>query len=91
MTRIRPMAVAIASVALAGTAAAQNVVDIFGTAMGTERVGTITFQEETGGGVRFTLGLGTIVPGGAHGFHARVNPDCAPAGGRPSAGARPGG
>ena len=77
MTRIRTLVgVTIASVALAEPAAAQHVVDIFDTATGTERLGTITLQEETGGGVRFTPDLGAILPAGDHGFHAHVSPDC---------------
>ena len=76
MTRRRTLAVTIAAVVLAGSAAAQNTVDIFDTATGTERLGTITLQEEAGGGVRFTPDLGDILPAGDHGFHAHANPDC---------------
>ena len=76
MTHRRTLAVAITAVVLAGPAAAQNTVDIFDTATGTERLGTITLQEEAGGGVRFTPDLGDILPVGDHGFHAHVNPDC---------------
>ena len=50
---------------IAAPAAAQNVVDIFGTATDTERLGIITLQEETGGGVRFTPDIGAILPSGS--------------------------
>ena len=70
MTRRRALAVAVAAMSLAGPAAAQTTVDIFDTATGTERLGTIMLQEEAGGGVRFTPDLGDILPAGDHGFHA---------------------
>ena len=68
MTQRRTLAVTIAAVVFAGPAAAQNTVDIFDTSTGTERLGTITLQEEAGGGVRFTPDLGDILPVGDHGF-----------------------
>ena len=85
MTRRRTLAVVIAAVVLAAPAAAQTTVDIFDTATGTERLGTIVLQEEAGGGVRFTPDLGDILPAGDHGFHAHVNPDCG-AGGQAAGG-----
>ena len=85
MTRRRALAVAVAAMSLAGPAAAQTAVDIFDTATGTERLGTIVLQEEAGGGVRFTPDLGDILPAGDHGFHAHVNPDCG-AGGQAAGG-----
>ena len=76
MIRTRTLAVALAAVALGAPSAAQTTVDIYDTATGTQRLGTINFQDEPGGGVRFTPDLGDILPAGDHGFHAHVNPDC---------------
>ncbi len=76
MIRTRTLAVALAAVALAAPAAAQTTVDIYDTATGMERLGTVTFEDEPGGGVRFTPDLDDILPAGDHGFHAHVNPDC---------------
>ena len=72
----RTLAVAIAAMALAAPAAAQTTVDIFDTATGTQRLGSVMLEEEVGGGVRFTPDLSDILPAGDHGFHAHVNPAC---------------
>ena len=75
MARTRALAVAIAAVVLAAPAAAQMTVEIHNTATdGT--LGSVTLEEEAGGGVRFTPDLDGILPVGDHGFHAHLNPDC---------------
>lgn len=76
MGRARILMVTIAAMTLAAPAAAQMTVDIYDTATGTEKLGTIAFEDEVGGGVRFTPDLAGVLPTGDHGFHAHVNPDC---------------
>lgn len=61
---------------LAAPAAAQMTVDIYDTATGAERLGTIALEDAVGGGVRFTPDIAGVLPTGEHGFHAHVNPDC---------------
>ena len=61
---------------LGAPAAAQTTVDIYDTATGAEKLGTITFENDAGGGVRFTPDLAGVLPAGDHGFHAHVDPDC---------------
>lgn len=75
MARTRTLAAAIAAVTLGAPAAAQMTVEIRDTATG-GALGTVTFEEAAGGGVRFTPDLDDILPAGDHGFHAHVNPDC---------------
>ena len=75
MVRTRTLAVAVAAVTLGAPAAAQTTVEIHDTATG-GRLGTVTLEEEAGGGVRFSPDLDGILPVGGHGFHAHVNPDC---------------
>ena len=76
MGRTRSMVVAIAALTLAAPAAAQMTVDIYDTATGAEKLGTITFEDEVGGGVRFTPALAGVLPTGDHGFHVHASPDC---------------
>ena len=76
MGRTRSLLVAIAGLTLAAPAAAQMTVDIYATATGAEKLGTIAFEDEVGGGVRFTPALAGVLPTGDHGFHVHANPDC---------------
>ena len=75
MTGTRTLAAAVAAMMLAAPTAAQMTVEIHNTATDAT-LGSVTLQEETGGGVRFTPDLDGILPVGDHGFHAHLNPDC---------------
>ena len=75
MIRTRTLAAAVAAVTFGAPAAAQTTVELLDTATG-GRLGTVTLEEEAGGGVRFAPDLDGILPAGGHGFHAHVNPDC---------------
>ena len=50
-------------------------VGVYDTAAGAG-LGTVTLEEEPGGGVRLTPDLDGILPAGGHGFHLHENPDC---------------
>ena len=76
MDGTRTLAAAVAVLTLGAPAAAQTTVDIYDTATGAEKLGTITFENDAGGGVRFTPDLAGVLPAGDHGFHAHVKPDC---------------
>ena len=75
MARMRTLVVTIAVVMFGAPAAAQVTVEIYDIAAGAE-LGTVTLEEEPGGGVRFTPDLDGILPAGGHGFHLHENPDC---------------
>ena len=75
MAPMRTLVVTIAAVVFGAPAAAQTRVEIYDTAAGAE-LGTVTLEEEPGGGVRFTPNLDGILPAGGHGFHLHENPDC---------------
>ena len=75
MIRTRTLAAVVSAVTLAAPSAAQMTVDIYNTATDGP-LGTVTLEEDAGGGVRLTPDLEGILPVGEHGFHAHVNPDC---------------
>ena len=75
MAPMRTLVVTIAAVVFGAPAAAQMTVEIYDTAAGAE-LGTVTLEEEPGGGVRFTPDLDGILPTGGHGFHLHENSDC---------------
>ena len=75
MDLVRTLVVTIAAGVFAAPTAAQTTVLIHDTAAGAE-LGTVTVEEEPGGGVRFTPDLDGILPAGGHGFHLHENPNC---------------